>query len=100
MKIEINSITIKKNNYEKSQDYYTHICEKPADWKDKRIVIHFGAVKSSFYVFVNGMKVGYSQDSKMQAEFDITPYVKAGADNVLAVEVYRFSKGSYSSLSS
>ena len=67
----------------------------PAEWKDKRIVIHFGAVKSSFYVFVNGTKVGYSQDSKMQAEFDITPYVKVGADNVLAVEVYRFSKGSY-----
>jgi beta-galactosidase len=67
----------------------------PASWKDKRIVIHFGAVKSSFYVFVNGKKVGYSQDSKMQAEFDITPYVNVGAENMLAVEVYRFSKGSY-----
>ncbi len=67
----------------------------PGNWKNKRIVLHFGAVKSSFYVYVNGQKVGYSQDSKMQAEFDITPYVKVDSDNVLAVEVYRFSKGSY-----
>ncbi|WP_455584043.1 glycoside hydrolase family 2 TIM barrel-domain containing protein [Bacteroides sp.] len=67
----------------------------PAAWNNQRIVLHFGAVKSSFYVFVNGQRVGYSQDSKMQAEFDITPYIKIGADNVLAVEVYRFSKGSY-----
>lgn len=67
----------------------------PAEWEDKRIILHFGAVKSSFYLFVNGKRVGYSQDSKMQAEFDITPYIKIGSDNVLAVEVYRFSKGSY-----
>ncbi len=74
---------------------YRRNFDVPIGWVDKRIVLHFGAVKSSFYVFVNGQKVGYSQDSKMQAEFDITPYVKAGATNVLAVEVYRFSKGSY-----
>lgn len=67
----------------------------PAEWANKRIVIHFGAVKSSFYLFVNGERVGYSQDSKMQAEFDITPYIKRDSENVLAVEVYRFSKGSY-----
>lgn len=66
----------------------------PEDWRDRRIVLHFGAVKSSFYVWVNGKKVGYSQDSKMQAEFDITPYVNIGK-NTLAVEVYRFSIGSY-----
>lgn len=66
----------------------------PEDWKDKRVVLHFGAVKSSFYVWVNGQQVGYSQDSKMQAEFDITDYVKPG-ENMVAVEVYRFSIGSY-----
>lgn len=66
----------------------------PQGWKDKRVVLHFGAVKSAFYVWVNGQKVGYSQDSKMQAEFDITPYLRPG-ENVLAVEVYRFSIGSY-----
>ena len=74
---------------------YRRNFEIPASWAGKRIVLHFGAVKSSYYVFVNGHKVGYSQDSKMQAEFDITPYVKIGSDNVLAVEVYRFSIGSY-----
>ncbi|MFI3305092.1 MAG: glycoside hydrolase family 2 TIM barrel-domain containing protein [Rikenellaceae bacterium] len=74
---------------------YRRDFEIPADWDGKRIVLHFGAVKSSFYVWVNGQKVGYSQDSKMQAEFDITPYVKAGAINSVAVEVYRFSIGSY-----
>lgn len=67
----------------------------PSDWKGKRIVLHFGAVKSAFYVWVNGQKVGYSQDSKMQAEFDVTPYVEYGKENVIALEVYRFSIGSY-----
>ena len=74
---------------------YRRVFTIPAEWKDKRIVLHFGAVKSSFYVYVNGKKVGYSQDSKMQAEFDITAYVNPDAENTLAVEVYRFSKGSY-----
>lgn len=64
------------------------------EWKNQRVVLHFGAVKSAFYVWVNGKKVGYSQDSKMQAEFDITSYIKEG-NNTLAVEVYRFSIGSY-----
>ena len=74
---------------------YRRDFEVPASWKGDRIVIHFGAVKSSYYVWVNGEYVGYSQDSKMQAEFDITPYVKYGQENTLAVEVYRFSAGSY-----
>ncbi len=67
----------------------------PAEWEGERIVLHLGAVKSSYYVWVNGQKVGYSQDSKMQAEFDITPYIKYGQENMVAVEVYRFSAGSY-----
>lgn len=67
----------------------------PNEFRDKRVILHFGAVKSAFYVWVNGEKVGYSQDSKMQAEFDITPYIKCGADNSISVEVYRFSIGSY-----
>ncbi|MGL5893654.1 MAG: glycoside hydrolase family 2 TIM barrel-domain containing protein [Bacteroidales bacterium] len=67
----------------------------PASWKDQRVVLHFGAVKSSFYVWVNGKRVGYSQDSKMQSEFDVTPYINWTGTNKLAVEVYRFSIGSY-----
>ncbi len=66
----------------------------PDNWKDKEVFIHFGAVKSAFYLWVNGQKVGYSQDSKTPAEFKITPYLKPG-DNLLALEVYRWSDGSY-----
>ncbi len=63
-------------------------------WADKNVFIHFGAVKSAFYLWVNGQKVGYSQGSKLPAEFDITAYLVKGK-NTLAVEVYRWSDGSY-----
>jgi len=66
----------------------------PEDWMDREVFIHFGAVKSAMYLWVNGREVGYSQGSKLPAEFDITPYVRAGR-NTLAVEVYRWSDGSY-----
>lgn len=74
---------------------YRRDFEVPMEWKAQRVVLHFGAVKSSYYVWVNGQKVGYSQDSKMQAEFDITPYLRFGKTNNISVEVYRFSIGSY-----
>ncbi len=74
---------------------YRRDFQVPKDWDGKRVVLHFGAVKSAFYVWVNGEKVGYSQDSKMQAEFDITPYLRFGQENNVSVEVYRFSMGSY-----
>jgi beta-galactosidase len=66
----------------------------PDHWTDRQIFIHFGAVKSAMYLWVNGRMVGYSQGSKLPAEFDITRYVHAGR-NTLAVEVYRWSDGSY-----
>ena len=66
----------------------------PEGWKGMEVFLHFGAVKSAFYVWVNGHKVGYSQDSKTPAEWDITPYLQKG-QNTLAVEVYRWSDGSY-----
>ncbi len=66
----------------------------PASWKGMRTVLHFGAVNSAFYVWVNGKKVGYAEDSKMDAEFDITAFVKEGTNDV-AVEVYRWCDGSY-----
>ena len=65
-----------------------------ADWKGKDIYIHLGAVKSAFYIWINGEKVGYSQGSKLPAEFNITKYVKRGS-NSIALEVYRWSDGSY-----
>jgi len=63
-------------------------------WEADRVLIHFGAVKSAFYLYVNGEKVGYSQGSKTAAEWDITDYLIEG-ENVLACEVYRWSDGSY-----
>jgi beta-galactosidase len=66
----------------------------PADWKEKEVFLHFGAVSSAMYVWVNEQMVGYSEDSKTPAEFNITKYLKNGK-NSLAVEVYRWSDGSY-----
>jgi beta-galactosidase len=65
-----------------------------SDWKDKEVFLHFGAVSSAFYVWVNEQLVGYSEDSKVPAEFNITKYMKEG-NNSIAVEVYRWSDGSY-----
>jgi len=66
----------------------------PANWMDRQVFVHFGAVKSAFYIWVNGERVGYSQGSKTPAEFDLTPYIRTG-ENLLAIEVYRWSDGSY-----
>ena len=66
----------------------------PSAWEGNRIVIHFGAVKSAFFLWVNGQQVGYSQGSKLPAEFDITEYVKTGR-NLVALQVYRWSDGTY-----
>ena len=74
---------------------YRHTFTVPADWKDKAILLHFDGAYSAIYVWVNGKKVGYSQGSNNDAEFDVTPYVKAGKENLLAVECYRWSDGSY-----
>jgi beta-galactosidase len=66
----------------------------PSDWKDKEVFLHFGAVSSAFYVWVNEKLVGYSQDSKMPAEFNVTGFLRNGK-NSLSVEVYRWCDGSY-----
>ena len=66
----------------------------PAGWNGRRVLLHFAGVDSAFYVWVNGQKIGYSEDSRTPAEFDVTPVVRPG-DNSLAVEVYRFSDGSF-----
>ena len=60
----------------------------------KNLILHFGGVHSAMYVWVNGQRVGYSQNSMSPAEFDVTKYMRAGK-NKLAVEVYRWSDGSY-----
>lgn len=66
----------------------------PADWAGQQVFLHFDGVYSAFYVWVNGKKVGYSQGSNNDTEFNITRYVKKG-NNTLAVEVYKWSDGSY-----
>jgi len=68
--------------------------DMPAGWNGKRIILHFGGVSSAFYVYLNGKKMGYNQGSRLPAEFDITDAVQEGS-NTLAVEVYRWSDGSY-----
>ncbi len=66
----------------------------PDDWRDEEIFLQFGAVSSAFYLWINGRYVGYSEGSKTPSEFDITEYVSVGVNSV-AVEVYRWSTGSY-----
>ena len=73
---------------------YRKVFSMPAEWKDMDIRVHFGGVSSAFYVWVNGQKVGYSQDSRLPAEFDITPFIKEG-ENTLIAQVFRWSDGSY-----
>ncbi|WP_321290742.1 glycoside hydrolase family 2 TIM barrel-domain containing protein [uncultured Sunxiuqinia sp.] len=73
---------------------YKRTFEVSADWEGKEIILHFGAVSSAMNVWVNEQFVGYSEDSKTPAEFDITPFLKEG-QNSLAVEVFRWSDASY-----
>lgn len=73
---------------------YKRTFEVPAHWNGQELFIHLGAVKSAFYIWINGKKVGYSQGSKLPAEFNITNFVQPGT-NTIALEVYRWSDGSY-----
>lgn len=66
----------------------------PQGFKNKQIFLHIGNAKSCVFVWVNGKQVGYSEDSKLAAEFDVTDYVKEG-ENLIAFQVYRWSDGSY-----
>ena len=66
----------------------------PDSWKGRDVFVRFNGVEAGFYLWVNGKKVGYSEDSYLPAEFNLSPYLKAGK-NVLAVEVYRFTDGSF-----
>ena len=67
----------------------------PADWKGKEIIAHFGSVTSNIYLWVNGKFVGYSEDSKLEAEFDLTRYLKPGEKNLIAFQVFRWCDGTY-----
>ena len=73
---------------------YRRTFDLPVGWDGRTILLHFGAVKSAFYLWINGRYVGYSQGSKTPAEFDVTDIVAPGS-NTIAIEVYRWSDGSY-----
>lgn len=66
----------------------------PEGWENRKVYLHFAAGAAAMYVWVNGLKVGYSQGTKVPAEFDITRYIKNGT-NTIAVEAYRWCDGSY-----
>jgi beta-galactosidase len=73
---------------------YRRNFEVPAGWDGRQIFLTFDGVDAGFFLWINGKKVGYSVNSRNAAEFDITKYVKPG-NNIVAVEVYRFTTGSY-----
>ena len=74
--------------------YYLKSFNIPKSWKNRRIFVNLGAVKSAYYLWINGQFVGYTEDSKTNSDFDITDYVHTGW-NKIAMKVYRFSNGSY-----
>ena len=67
----------------------------PASWSGKDVIMHIGSATSCIYVWVNGKFVGYSEDSKLEAEFDITKYIKAGQKNLIAMQIFRWCDGTY-----
>ncbi len=73
---------------------YVTFVDVTKEMLSKNLILHFGGVHSAFYLWVNGQRVGYSQNSMSPAEFDVTKYMRAGKNKV-AVEVYRWSDGSY-----
>ena len=93
-----------RNQYENNPPYvpeadnhvgsYRRSITVPAGWKGQQVIAHFGAVGSNMYLWVNGKFVGYSEDSKLECEFDVTPYLKSG-DNLFAMQIFRWCDGTY-----
>ncbi len=80
-----------ENNYVGS---YRRWIDVPASWDGEQIIAYFGSVTSNMYLWVNGKFVGYSEDSKLSAEFDVTKYIKPGR-NLFAMQVFRWCDGTY-----
>ncbi len=81
-----------KNNYTGS---YRRSFLIPKDWAGKEIFFHVGSATSNFHLWINGKEVGYSEDSKVEAEFDVTKYLEPGKENLIAMQVMRWCDGSY-----
>ena len=73
---------------------YRRDFDVPAQWAGERIVLHIGAAGSAYRIWVNGQEVGYSEDSKLPSEFDVSRHVRPGR-NIVAIRVHRWSDGSY-----
>ena len=73
---------------------YRRTFELTPEWKGKDIFLHIGSATSNVRVWVNGKEVGYSEDSKLEARFDITKYVRTG-ENLIALEIFRWCDGTY-----
>jgi beta-galactosidase len=74
---------------------YRTLLELPASWRGRRIVLHFGGAESVLYVYVNGQAVGLSKDSRLPSEFDITPLVVFGGNNVVSAVVVKWSDATF-----
>lgn len=84
-------VTPEKNNHVGS---YRREIEIPDNWTGQEVILHLGAVSPNIYVWVNGRFVGYSEDSKLESEFNITPYIKKGK-NLIAFQIFRWCDGKY-----
>lgn len=73
---------------------YRRTINIPDNWNGKQVIAHFGSVTSNIYLYVNGKYVGYAEDAKVAAEFDITPYLKKG-ENLIAFQTFRWCDGSW-----
>ena len=103
--IYVNVVYPWRNSYKNNPPYvptennhvgtYRRTVRVPADWKGKDVIAHFGSVTSNIYLWVNGKFVGYGEDSKLENEFDLTPYIKPGQDNLITFQTFRWSDGTY-----
>jgi len=74
---------------------YRKTFEIPAGWSGQDVILHIGAAGSAYQVWVNGVEAGYSEDSKLPSEFDVTKLLKPGQKNIVAIQIHRWSDGSY-----
>lgn len=74
--------------------FYRHKFSLPDEWNGRRVYLHFEGGTTAMYVWINGQKIGYTENAKSPAEFDITPYVRKG-NNTIACQVFKYSDGSY-----
>ncbi len=74
---------------------YRRSFDIPADWSGQQVIMHVGSATSNITVYVNGQYVGYSEDAKVAAEFDVTKYLKPGQKNLIAMQIMRWCDGSY-----